>query len=57
MTSSIRKISELLNNINHTPSKSNFKLDAKIKTTERTNAVLTSLKSGVKTKIGIRKKP
>jgi len=55
MTTGIRKLFEMLNRINHTPTKSNFKLDAKIKTTERTNAVLTS-PTGKKTQIGTRPK-
>ena len=42
MTKSIRKMFELLNRINHTPSKSNNKLDSQIQHKESSNAVLTS---------------
>ena len=39
----IRKLFDMLNRINHTPSLSNkFKLDAKILHAEHTNAILTS---------------
>ena len=47
----MKTLFELLNRINHTPSESKIKLDAKIKHKESTNAVLTSLDSGVKTRI------
>jgi len=50
----MKKLFELLNRLNHTPSESNFKLDSKIKTHEKTNAVLTSL-NGEKKQIGTRK--
>ena len=36
------RVFELLNRINHTPSISNSKIDAKIKHKENVNAVLTS---------------
>lgn len=39
----IKKMFELLNRINHTPSESDFKLDAKIKHAERINTVLRSV--------------
>jgi len=41
---SLKKMFEMLNRLNHTPSESDFKLDAKIKHTERINAVKRKVK-------------
>lgn len=38
----IKKMFEMLNRINHTPSESNSRQDSNIKHKEQTNAVLTS---------------
>lgn len=47
----MKKLFELLNRLNHTPSMSNYKLDSHIRHRERTNAVLTS-PNGKKIHIG-----
>lgn len=41
---SLKKMFEMLNRLNHTPSESDFRLDAKIKHTERINAVKRKVK-------------
>ena len=46
----MRKLFEMLNRLNHTPSKSNDKLNAKIGIGESVNALITS-HDGHKTKV------
>jgi hypothetical protein len=36
---SLKRMFEMLNRINHTPSESGFKLDAKVKHSERVNVI------------------
>jgi len=51
--SDTKKIFNLVNRMNHTPSQSNSKLDAKIQHKENINALLTSL-DGTKKVVGKR---
>jgi hypothetical protein len=39
---SLKRMFDMLNRLNHTPSESDFRLDAKVKHSERINTVLRS---------------
>jgi hypothetical protein len=51
----LKKLFEMLNRLNHTPSHSNFRLDAKIVHKESTNAIVTT-PDGKRTDYGAKSK-